>query len=92
MIRRAQRAGIDAEYLLADAWFGTKAMMQMTEKQLLTPILRMKKSKMKLSVDQIQGRGKYLPGNGCKSAVSVLYSRPVAKNCRATVSGKGAEC
>lgn len=47
MIRRAQRAGIDAEYLLADAWFGTKAMIQMAEKQLLTAILRMKKSAMK---------------------------------------------
>ena len=47
MIRRAQRAGIDAEYLLADAWFGTKAMIRMSEEQLLTPILRMKKNTMK---------------------------------------------
>jgi SRSO17 transposase len=47
MIRRAQRAGIDAEYLLADAWFGTKAMIRMSEEQLLTPILRMKKNIMK---------------------------------------------
>ncbi len=47
MIRRAQRAGIDAKYLLADAWFGTKAMIQMAEKQLLIAILRMKKSAMK---------------------------------------------
>ncbi len=47
MIRRAQRAGIDAEYLLADAWFGTKAMIRIAEEQLLTPILRMKKNIMK---------------------------------------------
>ena len=47
MIRRAQRTGIDAEYLLADAWFGTKAMIRMSEEQLLTPILRMKKNIMK---------------------------------------------
>lgn len=41
------RAGIDAEYLLADAWFGTKAMIRMAEKQLLTLIMRMKKNAMK---------------------------------------------
>ena len=52
MIRRAQRAGIDAEYLLADAWFGTKAMIHMAEKQLLTPILRMKKSAMKYRLNE----------------------------------------
>jgi SRSO17 transposase len=52
MIRRAQRAGIDAEYLLADAWFGTKAMIQMAEKQLLTPILRMKNSTMKYRLSE----------------------------------------
>ncbi len=29
MIRRTQRTGIDALYLLADAWFSTKAMISM---------------------------------------------------------------
>lgn len=47
MIRRAQRAGIAADYLLADAWFGTKPMIRMADEQLLTPILRMKKNTMK---------------------------------------------
>lgn len=47
MIRRAQRAGIEADYLLADAWFGTKPMIRLAGEQLLTPILRMKKNTMK---------------------------------------------
>lgn len=44
---RAQRTGIDADYLLADAWFGTKSMIRLAEEACLTPILRMKKSRMK---------------------------------------------
>lgn len=47
MIRRAQRAGIEADYLLADAWFGTKPIIRLADEQLLTPILRMKKNTMK---------------------------------------------
>lgn len=47
MIARAQCAGIDAQYLLADAWFGTKPMIAMADDALLTPIVRMKKNKMK---------------------------------------------
>ena len=47
MIARAQREGIDAQYLLADAWFGTKPMIAMAEDALLTAIVRMKKNKMK---------------------------------------------
>ena len=47
MIARAPRAGIDARYLLADAWFGTKPMIAMAEDALLTAIVRMKKNKMK---------------------------------------------
>jgi SRSO17 transposase len=47
MIARAQRAGINVQYLLADAWFGTKPMIAMAEDALLTPIVRMKKNTMK---------------------------------------------
>jgi SRSO17 transposase len=47
MIARAQRAGIEAQYLLADAWFGTKPMIAMADDALLTSIVRMKKNKMK---------------------------------------------
>lgn len=69
MIRRAQRAGIDAEYLLADAWFGTKAMIRMSEEQLLTPILRMKKSTMKYRLSAYKAGG-----NTCRDLdVKALY-------------------
>jgi SRSO17 transposase len=47
MIRRALRAGITADYLLADAWFGTKSMLRVAEESLLTAIFRMKKNAMK---------------------------------------------
>jgi len=47
MINRALKAGLDADYLLADAWFGTKPMIRIAEEALVTPILRMKKNKMK---------------------------------------------
>lgn len=47
MIARAQRGGIEADYLLGDAWFGTKAMIRVADAACLTPILRMKKNKMK---------------------------------------------
>jgi SRSO17 transposase len=47
MIRRALRAGIDAQYLLADAWFGTKPMLRTAEEASLVAILRMKKNTMK---------------------------------------------
>jgi SRSO17 transposase len=47
MIARAQQAGINAQYLLADAWFGTKPMIAMADDALLISIVRMKKNKMK---------------------------------------------
>ena len=52
MVSRAQRGGIEADYLLADAWFGTKPMIKMAEDALLTPIVRMKKNKMKYRLSQ----------------------------------------
>ena len=54
MIRRALRAGIKADYLLADAWFGTKPMIQTAEDALLTPILRMKKNTMKYRLTEFR--------------------------------------
>ena len=50
MIRRALRAGILADYLLADAWFGSKAMIRLCQETDLTAIVRMKKSKLKYRV------------------------------------------
>lgn len=53
MIGRALRAGFAAAYLLADSWFGTKAMIRMCEEALLIPILRMKKNAMKYRLTEV---------------------------------------
>jgi hypothetical protein len=45
MMARAIRGGVKVDFLLADAWFGTKAMLRSTEELSLTAIVRMKKSK-----------------------------------------------
>ena len=47
MVKRAINDGILAAYLLADAWFGTKAMIRLTQETSLVPVLRMKKNNMK---------------------------------------------
>jgi hypothetical protein len=47
MIKRALNAGIMADYLVADAWFGTKGMIRLTQETSLVPVLRMKKNNMK---------------------------------------------
>jgi hypothetical protein len=47
MIKRAQRAGFEATYLVGDAWFGNKAMIRTSEAASLIPILRMKKDATK---------------------------------------------
>ena len=52
MIARTQRGGVDAEYLLTDAWFSTKPMITMAEDALLITITRMKKNKMKYRLSQ----------------------------------------
>ena len=50
MMKRAIRSGIEADYLLADAWFGTKPMIRTALELNVCAILRMKKSKMKYRV------------------------------------------
>jgi len=50
MLARAIRQGIKAEYLAADAWFGTKPMIQTALSLDVTAILRMKKNTMKYQV------------------------------------------
>ena len=57
MIRRALRAGIEGSCLLADAWFGSKAMLRLCQETALTALLRMKKNKMKYRISEsINGR------------------------------------
>jgi len=52
MIHRALRAGIMADYLLADAWFGSKTMIRLSQEASLTAILRMKKNPMKYRITE----------------------------------------
>lgn len=47
MMKRAIRSGMEADYILADAWFGTKPMIRTALELEVCAILRMKKSKMK---------------------------------------------
>ncbi len=46
MVYRALHANIMADYLLADAWFGSKTMIRLSQEASLTAVLRMKKNKM----------------------------------------------
>jgi len=50
MICRAKRTGLEAEYLVADAWFGTKSMLRTALKHDISAILRMKKSALKYRI------------------------------------------
>ena len=59
MMKRAKRCGIEADYVIADAWFGTKSMIRSALELELCAILRMKKSKMKYRA-VIKGRKKVL--------------------------------
>jgi hypothetical protein len=43
MIARAIRAGINADYFLANAWFATKHILKMTIDHSLVAVVRMKK-------------------------------------------------
>jgi SRSO17 transposase len=57
MVKRALTAGIMADYLLADAWFGTTAMIRLTQEAALVPVLRMKKNNMKYRFsDYVRGK------------------------------------
>ena len=51
-VKRALNAGIMADYLLADAWFGIKAMLRLTQETALVPVLRKKKNNMKYRLSE----------------------------------------
>jgi SRSO17 transposase len=74
-VNRALNAGILADYLLADAWFGTKAMIRLTQETALVPALRMKKNKMKYRMSEI------VRGNAVTQELNIqaLYQRYVRK-------------
>ena len=75
MIKRALNAGIMADYLLADAWFGTKAMIRLTQETALVPVLRMKKNNMKYRFSE------YVRGNMVNRELDLraLYKRCARK-------------
>ena len=50
MMKRAVRNGVEADYLVADAWFGTKTMMRAADEVGVCAVLRMKKGLMKYRV------------------------------------------
>ncbi len=75
MIKRARRCGIEADYVIADAWFGTKSMMRTALGLHMCAILRMKKSKMKYRA-VIGGRKKALLN------AKELYARLVKRRWR----------
>jgi len=53
-VQRALRNGFDADYFLADAWFGNKSTIRLTEACCLTAILRMKKDKTKYRLSRFE--------------------------------------
>jgi hypothetical protein len=59
MMKRAIRNGMEADYVLADAWFGTKPMIRTALELDVCAVLRMKKSKMKYRA-VVSGRKKQL--------------------------------
>ena len=75
MVKRALNAGIMADYLVADAWFGTKAMIRLTQETALVPVLRMKKNNMKYRLSEFV-RGKTVTR---ELDVQALYKRCVRK-------------
>jgi SRSO17 transposase len=76
MIKRAISTGILADYLLADAWFGTKAMIRLTQETSLVPVLRMKKNKMNYRINE------YVRGETMTYELDIqaLYKHYVRKN------------
>ena len=75
MIHRALRAGINASYLLADAWYGSKAMIRLSQETALVAILRMKKNKMKYRISE------YVEGSMVRQELDAraLYRHSVRK-------------
>ncbi|MCF6299327.1 MAG: transposase [Thiomicrorhabdus sp.] len=63
MLGRSKRLGIQADYLVADAWFGTKPMIETARSLAVTAIFRMKKNKMKYRVTGAKGQVESLDAN-----------------------------
>ena len=62
MIRRAQRAGIEADYLLADAWFGTKPIIPPGRRATIDTDSADEEEHHEISANRTQGRASNPPG------------------------------
>jgi len=60
MMKRAKRGGVEADYLVADAWFGTKTMVRAADEVGVCAVLRMKKGAMKYRVHAGEGEPQML--------------------------------
>jgi len=60
MMKRAKRCGVEADYLVADAWFGTKTMVRAADEVGVCAVLRMKKGAMKYRVHAGEGEAQRL--------------------------------
>lgn len=64
MLKRARRQNIQADYLAADAWFGTKVTIRTAQQQDLIAVLRMKKNTMKYGLVNKNGRRQPVDATG----------------------------
>ena len=60
MMKRAKRCGVEADYLVADAWFGTKTMVRAADEVGVCAVLQMKKGAMKYRVHAGEGEAQRL--------------------------------
>ena len=75
MMKRAKRCGVEADYLVADAWFGTKTMVRGADEVGVCAVLRMKKGAMKYRVCAGEGETQMLDAKE-------LFARQVRKRWR----------
>ena len=87
MKARAIREGIKVDFLLADAWFGTKAMLRSTEELSLTAIVRMKKGKLKYRLTTYKNEKEVVQDLDLKE----LYKKTVRKKWQ-KISGQPYQC
>ena len=89
MMKRAIRAGVEADYLLADAWFGTRPMIRSALELDVCAILRMKKNKMKYRA-VVNGRDKTTAE--CAGTLCPRGKAAMAESTRPAVEGRVTGC
>ncbi len=87
MMARAILAGIEADFMLADAWFGTKRMLNSAEELSLTAIVRMKKSSLKYRLTSYENEDKKVQNLELKD----LYKKMVRKKLQ-KIPGQPYQC